>query len=72
MSSLITIFCNLLQHPTHSRAWEDYALLSAAPAALSQSVPQGLRGEDAKYVEFVHSIFNELSRLSKCALDKGV
>ena len=71
MSSLIAIFCNLIQHPTHLRALEDYELLSAAPAALSQSVSQGLLSEDIKHVEFLYSVFNELSRLAKCALDKA-
>jgi hypothetical protein len=70
--SLILLFRNLVQHPTHPRAAEDLALLETAPAALKQCASYRLRKEEVDIFQMIDSFFNEIVRLAKCAQDRSV
>ncbi|KAL2830466.1 hypothetical protein BDW59DRAFT_170058 [Aspergillus cavernicola] len=72
MSALLTIFCNILQHPAEPQASKDLGLLKSATGILERVfLRQTCSVNELVHVKLVADFVNELCRLATCAMDKA-
>ncbi|KAI9839000.1 MAG: hypothetical protein M1819_004208 [Sarea resinae] len=72
VSSLVNIFCNLLQHPLGARAADDLHMICDSPNAITRIPPNNLSAGDVSNLRLILDFLMELKRLAKAAVDKAV